>query len=63
MAIFSSHGPTSDGRFGPDVATPGQIVVSVKGGSEDAYHVAQGTSMSAPVLTGLATLVGWLVFH
>jgi hypothetical protein len=56
MAIFSSHGPTGDGRFGPDLATPGQIVISVKGGTEDGYHVAQGTSMSGPVLTGLATL-------
>jgi hypothetical protein len=57
MAQFSSHGPSTDGRFGVDVATPGQVVVSVKGGSVDGYHVAQGTSMSAPVLTGLATLV------
>jgi uncharacterized repeat protein (TIGR01451 family) len=57
MAIFSSHGPTGDGRLGPDVATPGQIVVSVKGGSTTDYHTAQGTSMSAPVLTGLSTLV------
>ncbi len=57
MASFSSHGPTADGRFGPDLATPGQIVVSVKGGTEDGYHVAQGTSMSGPILTGLATLV------
>jgi hypothetical protein len=57
MAAFSSHGPTGDGRFGVDLATPGQIVVSVKGGSTDGYHTAQGTSMSGPVLTGLATLV------
>jgi uncharacterized repeat protein (TIGR01451 family) len=57
MAIFSSHGPTGDGRLGPDVATPGQIVVSAKGGSNTDYHTAQGTSMSAPVLTGLSTLV------
>jgi uncharacterized repeat protein (TIGR01451 family) len=57
MASFSSHGPTPDLRYGPDLATPGQIVVSVKGGSTDAYHVAQGTSMSSPILTGLATLV------
>jgi subtilase family protein len=57
VAVFSSHGPTGDGRFGPDLITPGQIVVSVKGGTNDGYHVAQGTSMSAPVLTGLATLV------
>lgn len=57
LAQFSSHGPTPDGRFGPDVATPGQIIVSVKGGTTDGYHTAQGTSMSAPVLTGLSTLV------
>jgi uncharacterized repeat protein (TIGR01451 family) len=57
MASFSSHGPTADGRFGVDLATPGQIVVSVKGGSTTDYHTAQGTSMSGPVLTGLATLV------
>ena len=57
MASFSSHGPSQDGRFGPDVATPGQVVVSSKGGSADGYHYLQGTSMSGPILTGLATLV------
>ena len=56
MASFSSHGPTGDGRLGVDLATPGQIIVSVKGGTTDGYHTAQGTSMSGPVLTGLATL-------
>jgi hypothetical protein len=57
LAAFSSHGPTLDGRYGPDLATPGQIVVSAKGGSTDDEHTAQGTSMSAPILTGLSTLV------
>jgi hypothetical protein len=57
MAIFSSHGPTGDGRYGVDFATPGQIVVSAKGGTVDDEHTAQGTSMSGPILTGLATLV------
>jgi hypothetical protein len=57
MAIFSSHGPTGDGRYGVDLATPGQVVVSTKGGSTDDEHTAQGTSMSAPILTGLSTLV------
>ncbi len=56
MASFSSHGPTGDGRYGVDLATPGQIVVSAKGGTTDGYHTAQGTSMSGPVLTGLTTL-------
>ena len=57
MASFSSHGPTADGRLGVDLATPGQIVVSAKGGSDDDEHYLQGTSMSGPILTGLATLV------
>jgi hypothetical protein len=57
MASFSSHGPTGDVRYGVDVATPGQIVVSAKGGTVDDEHTAQGTSMSGPILTGLATLV------
>ncbi|MGI9018989.1 MAG: S8 family serine peptidase, partial [Euzebya sp.] len=57
MASFSSHGPTPDGRIGVDLATPGQIVISPKGGTENGEHYLQGTSMSGPLLTGLATLV------
>jgi hypothetical protein len=57
VAIFSSHGPTLDGRIKPDVCTPGQIVVSPKGGTTDADQYLQGTSMSGPILTGLVTLV------
>ncbi len=57
LASFSSHGPTADSRIGPTVATPGQIVISAKGGGADEEHTLQGTSMSSPVLTGLATLM------
>lgn len=57
MASFSSHGPTGDGRLGVDLTTPGQTVISTKGGSSDEDHYLQGTSMSGPILTGLATLV------
>jgi len=57
MASFSSHGPTADGRYGPDLVTPGQIVISPKGSSANDKHYMQGTSMSAPILTGLSTLV------
>jgi hypothetical protein len=57
VAVFSSHGPTIDGRVKPDVCTPGQIVVSPKGGTVDDDQYLQGTSMSGPVLVGLATLV------
>ncbi|MEY2446679.1 MAG: hypothetical protein QOH79_155, partial [Acidimicrobiaceae bacterium] len=57
MANFSSHGPTGDGRFGVTVATPGEIVVGPKGGTNDGYQYLQGTSMSGPILTGALTLV------
>ena len=57
MAVFSSHGPTADGRYGPDLVTPGQIVISAKGSTAQDEHYLQGTSMSAPILTGLSTLV------
>lgn len=57
IASFSSHGPTGDGRLGVDLATPGQTVISAKGGTADEFHYLQGTSMSGPVLTGFATLV------
>ena len=57
LTNFSSHGPTGDGRLGPTVATPGEIVVSPKGGTVDGYQYLQGTSMSGPILTGALTLV------
>ena len=57
LAFFSARGPTADGRLGPTVSTPGSSVISAKGGSADEEHAMGGTSMSAPVLTGLATLV------
>ena len=56
-AVFSSHGPTLDGRLKPDVCTPGQINVSPKGGTVDDDQYLQGTSMSGPMLVGLVTLV------
>ena len=56
MTNFSSHGPTGDGRFGITVATPGEAIASPKGGTVDADHYLQGTSMSGPVLTGALTL-------
>ncbi|MGH9003645.1 MAG: S8 family serine peptidase, partial [Acidimicrobiia bacterium] len=57
VADFSSHGPTPDGRLKPDLCAPGQVVLSTKGGTADDDHYQQGTSMSAPVVAGLATLV------
>jgi len=48
---FSSFGPTSDGRIKPDVSTLGSWVKIVY---KDEITYANGTSFSAPLVTGLA---------
>jgi hypothetical protein len=51
-ATFSSVGPSADGRVKPNVMAQGQftVVSSLSGG----IQLANGTSFSAPVLSGLA---------
>lgn len=72
ISLFSSHGPTADGRMKPDVTAPGCAIVSAtslyyvsfsssyaaaKSGS-DYYDVNYGTSMASPFVTGTVAL--WL---
>jgi subtilisin family serine protease len=70
LASFSSPGPTRDGRMKPDVAGPGTGIISSKTGDVAAScaspdvdvaglkHTAnQGTSMSAPHVTGAVALL------
>ena len=58
LADFSSHGPTVDGRLLPLVVGPGVGVMSAEGnGSYDGYRSSNGTSMSAPCVAGVATLL------
>ena len=58
LAAFSSHGPTADGRLLPLVVGPGVDVVSAEGdGSYDDYRSQNGTSMSSPLVAGIATLL------
>jgi subtilisin family serine protease len=66
---FSSLGPTRDGRWKPDISAPGQYVTaaladqSVSSRWEERASVYQrmltieGTSMSAPVITGIIALM------
>jgi subtilisin family serine protease len=67
IAMFSSRGPTKDGRIKPDVVAPGTNILSNKStveGSSDMwgaynkdYVWSGGTSMATPLTAGAAALV------
>ncbi len=60
LSSFSSRGPTVDGRISPDLVAVGQFIVTATGTTEprgsvynvSGYGVEQGTSFSAPLVTG-----------
>lgn len=52
MSNFSSWGPADDGRVKPDISTKGVAMYSTTNSSASAYAFQQGTSMSAPAVTG-----------
>jgi len=71
IAAFSSRGPTDDGRIKPEIVAPGTNVISAASHASSAsypygrfgadYAYDNGTSMSAPMLSGMAALVRqWL---
>jgi serine protease AprX len=66
IAMFSSRGPTLDGRFKPDIVAPGTNILSTKssvkdssplwGAYNDKYAYSGGTSMACPLAAGGATV-------
>ncbi len=71
MAAFSSRGPADDGRTKPDIVAPGVNIISNRshnpaagslwGPYNDHYVYSGGSSMSTPLVAGMATLVReWL---
>jgi len=56
IASFSSHGPTYDGRIKPEVCARGVSTWGVNANS-DSYRTANGTSLSAPLVSGVAAVI------
>ncbi|MDD3169242.1 MAG: S8 family peptidase [Eubacteriales bacterium] len=54
VAGFSSRGPTLAGDSKPDLVAPGVDICSLDGKNPKGYAVQSGTSMAAPVVSGVA---------
>lgn len=64
ISSFSAQGPRADGFLKPEIAASGQIVISVLSSAAGTsnvdgtfYKTNQGTSMSAPAVTGAIALL------
>ncbi len=57
VSSFSSRGWTDDNRVKPDLVAPGEAVYSTGHDSDTHYYASQGTSMSAPAVSGAASIV------
>lgn len=55
IASFSSRGPAADGRIKPEIVANGFATVSTY--PNDSYATNYGTSMAAPVVTGVTALL------
>jgi hypothetical protein len=57
VADFSSRGPSFDGRIKPDVVAQGVNVYGALAGNFNGYGTASGTSVSAPIASGIVALL------
>ncbi|MDG4945900.1 S8 family serine peptidase [Weeksellaceae bacterium KMM 9713] len=61
-SVFTSFGPTDDGRIKPDVVTQGSSVV-VPTANNGYWSQGNGTSFSSPSVTGIAVLLQQLYYE
>jgi hypothetical protein len=57
IADFSSRGPSFDGRIKPDLVTQGVSVYCAQAGNFNGYIYASGTSVAAPIASGITALL------
>jgi hypothetical protein len=57
VASFSGHGPSYDGRIKPDVVAKGVGVYCANAEDFSAYFTRSGTSVAAPIASGVAALL------
>jgi len=57
IAVYSSQGPTEEGRIKPNIAFTGSNVMSVDFNTSTGYTSKSGTSMATPGAAGVAALM------
>jgi len=57
LSVFSSSGPTRDGRQKPEISAPGQDVFAAHSRTGTRVIRKSGTSMAAPAVAGIIALV------
>ena len=57
IAIYSSQGPTEEGRIKPNIAYMGSSIMSVAANTGDGYTAMSGTSMATPGAAGVGALM------